>query len=277
MGPGRWGSRGDIKLGVNVAYSDINNTAMLIEIARKQKNYMPELSMGTHFFQDLVESGIRYLPLYPDDPGNFFNEDFFNSSKNMLCELLPDCASFSDAVKVIDISSVSGGNLAHILMNADDERAYAILSEPVLQNEFNLFKTGLISSSTSPDFHWKWRMNYAEHIASKLDKEKFGVECFYVFGSVKNATAGPGSDIDILIHFKGNENQKKELLLWLEGWSLCLGRLNEIRTGTKTDKLLDIHIITDEDIKKRDSYAVKIGSSHDPALPLCMGNDINKT
>ena len=34
MGPGRWGSRGDIKLGVSVTYSDINNTAVLIEIAR---------------------------------------------------------------------------------------------------------------------------------------------------------------------------------------------------------------------------------------------------
>ncbi len=50
MGPGRWGSRGDIKLGVNVTYSDIKNTAMLIEIARREKNYVPEPSFGTHFF-----------------------------------------------------------------------------------------------------------------------------------------------------------------------------------------------------------------------------------
>ncbi|MBP7508500.1 MAG: nucleotidyltransferase domain-containing protein [Prolixibacteraceae bacterium] len=276
MGPGRWGSRGDIKLGVNVAYSDINNTAMLIEIARKQKNYMPELSMGTHFFQDLVESEIKYLPLYPDDPGNFFNENFFNNSVNILPDLLPGYSAFSDTVKVIDIADSSGGNMLHILMNADEERAYAILSEPVLQNDFNFFKTGNFSSSSNPDFHWRWRMNYAEHIASRLDKEKFGVIGFYVFGSVKNATAGPGSDIDVLIHFKGNENQRNDLLLWLDGWSLCLGRLNEIRTGTKTDKLLDIHIITDEDIQKRDSYAVKIGSSHDPALPLSLGTELNK-
>ncbi|MCK4754169.1 MAG: PEP/pyruvate-binding domain-containing protein, partial [Calditrichia bacterium] len=48
MGPGRWGSRGDIKLGVNVTYSDINNTAVLIEIARKKGNYVPDLSFGTH-------------------------------------------------------------------------------------------------------------------------------------------------------------------------------------------------------------------------------------
>jgi len=72
MGPGRWGSRGDIKLGVSVTYSDINNTAMLIEIARKTGDYLPDLSFGTHFFQDLVESEIRYLPLYPDN-GGFLN------------------------------------------------------------------------------------------------------------------------------------------------------------------------------------------------------------
>ncbi|MCK5033861.1 MAG: PEP/pyruvate-binding domain-containing protein, partial [Calditrichia bacterium] len=47
MGPGRWGSRGDIKLGVNVTYSDINNTAMLIEIAKRKKDYTPDLSFGT--------------------------------------------------------------------------------------------------------------------------------------------------------------------------------------------------------------------------------------
>ncbi|MCB0316018.1 MAG: pyruvate, phosphate dikinase, partial [Calditrichaeota bacterium] len=44
MGPGRWGSRGDIKLGVSVTYSGINNTAVLIEIARRQKDYVPDVS-----------------------------------------------------------------------------------------------------------------------------------------------------------------------------------------------------------------------------------------
>ena len=37
MGPGRWGSRGDYRLGVPVTYSDINNTAVLVEIARKAR------------------------------------------------------------------------------------------------------------------------------------------------------------------------------------------------------------------------------------------------
>jgi len=54
MGPGRWGSRGDIRLGVQVNYADINNTAALIEVARQKLKYVPELSFGTHFFQDAV-------------------------------------------------------------------------------------------------------------------------------------------------------------------------------------------------------------------------------
>ena len=44
----------------------------------------------------------------------------------------------------------------------------------------------------------------AERIAADLDAERFGVEALYVFGSVKNATAGPGSDIDLLIHVEGD-------------------------------------------------------------------------
>lgn len=279
MGPGRWGSRGDIKLGVSVAYSDINNTAMLIEIARKQKNYVPELSLGTHFFQDLVESNIRYLPLYPDDTGIFFNESFFSDSKNRLDELLPDFASFSDVIKVIDIPGSSDGNVLHVLMNANEERAFGILAEPLQQNDFSIFKTDIFNSTGSQDFHWRWRMSYAEHIASKLDPEKFGVMGFYVFGSVQNATAGPASDIDLLIHFRGTETQRNELMLWLEGWSLCLSRINFLRTGSKTEKLLDIHIVTDEDIKNHTSYAVKIGASSEAAfsLPLVKENKKNLT
>ncbi len=72
IGPGRWGSRGDIRLGVPVTYADISNAAVLIEIARQRGGYVPDLSFGTHFFQDLVESSIRYLPLYPDDPETIF-------------------------------------------------------------------------------------------------------------------------------------------------------------------------------------------------------------
>ena len=130
VGPGRWGSRGDIKLGVPVTYSDINNTAMLIEVARQRGNYLPELSFGTHFFQDLVEASIRYLPLYPDDPTTAFNELFFRRSRNVLQELLPEFAHLAETLRVIDVPLETGGLILRVLMNADLDQAVGFLSSP---------------------------------------------------------------------------------------------------------------------------------------------------
>ena len=110
----------------------------------------------------------------------------------------------------------------------------------------------------------------ARRIASELDPRKFGVKAFYVFGSAKNATAGPASDIDILLHFDGTENQRNDLLLWLDGWSRCLSEMNFLRTGYRTEGLLDVHLITDKDITERSSFAVKIDAITDPARKLPM-------
>ncbi len=129
MGPGRWGSRGDIKLGVSVDYSDINNTAMLIEIARRKGDYVPELSFGTHFFQDLVEAEIRYLPLYPDDACTIFNETFLRETVNALPTLLPEYAWLSDTIRVIDLRQLPEPMFLSVVMNAEKEEALGFLTK----------------------------------------------------------------------------------------------------------------------------------------------------
>jgi len=270
MGPGRWGSRGDVKLGVNVTYSDINNTAVLIEIARKRGNYVPELSFGTHFFQDLVEASIRYLPLYPDDEGIKFNENFLQTRDNKLTQLLPEFSRLERIIKVIDISETKNGLFLRILMNAELDEAVGFLSDQSFKEQrkekFSEYSEEL------PDTQWRWRLKMAEKIASELEAEKFGVKGIYLFGSTKNTSAAPGSDIDLLIHDIGDKKQRSDLSLWLDGWSLCLGEINYLRTGYKTDKLLDIHFVTDEDIENKNSYAVKIGAVTDAARPLSLKN-----
>ncbi len=127
MGPGRWGSRGDIKMGVQVGYSDINRTAILIEIARSKKGYVPDLSFGTHFFQDLVEAGIRYLPLYPDSEGVVFNEEFFDSAHNCLPKMVPGSRELAHVVKVIRVEREVSDATVTVLMDGDTERAMAYL------------------------------------------------------------------------------------------------------------------------------------------------------
>lgn len=266
MGPGRWGSRGDIKLGVNVTYSEINNTAALIEVARKTGGYVPDLSFGTHFFQDLVEAGILYLPLYPDDDGTVFNEQFLMHSPNLMPRLLPDYAELSDTVRLIDVQTATDGLELRLLMNADLDEAVAILAPP--HTELGPPVVAPTPERAPHVNHWQWRMRMAQQIASYLDPDRFGVVAMYVFGSTKNASAGPASDIDLLVHVRGSEDQRRELSLWLDGWSKSLDEVNYLQTGYRTGGLLDVHIVTDEDIANRTSYASKIDAVTDAARPL---------
>jgi pyruvate,water dikinase len=271
MGPGRWGSRGDIKLGVSVTYSDINNTAMLIEIANQQDDNLPEPSFGTHFFQDLVEASIRYLPLYPDNSKAIFNQEFITTQENMLPKMLPDFAHFADVIRVIDLPASTDGHVLHVYMNANIGEAVAMLGEPSGVTDLERKSSETEPSRLTSDIHWRWRLQMVENIAAQLDPERFGVKAMYILGSTKNATAGPQSDIDIVIHFQGTKEQRRELMTWFEGWSLSLSQINYMRTGYKTDGLLDIHIVTDEDIEKRLGYAARIGAISDPARPLALG------
>jgi hypothetical protein len=127
MGPGRWGSS-NIDLGVKVTYADIYNTCVLVEIAMGKDGETPEVSYGTHFFQDLVESGIYPLPLYPDDEGVIFNRAFLDSAPNVLSELLPADAPYADLVKVIDLAAASGGRFLEVVMDGEQEQALAYLT-----------------------------------------------------------------------------------------------------------------------------------------------------
>jgi len=270
IGPGRWGSRGDMRLGVSVTYSDINNTAALLEVARRKGNYLPELSFGTHFFQDLVESDIPYLPLYPDDDDVSFNELFLLRSTNILPEIVPAFRHLEETVRVIDVPRETGGKVLRVLLNSDLDEAVGLLEEPRADSE--IARTGGEvrggADEPLPEGHWRWRQQMAERIAADLEPERFGVRGLYVFGSTKNATAGPNSDLDLIVHFAGSPAQEKALQTWLEGWSLCLAEANYLRTGYRSGGLLDIHMVTDDDIARQTSYAAKIGAVTDAARPL---------
>jgi hypothetical protein len=142
MGPGRWGSRGDIRLGVPVTYADISRTAVLVEIARKKGSYLPDVSFGTHFFNDLVESGIHYLPLYPDDSGVVWNDNFLTGSANCLAEVVPEYADMAGVVRVIRVADAADGQFLQLVMDAESDRALAYLAQ-------RQGKTGLQNSRPS--------------------------------------------------------------------------------------------------------------------------------
>ncbi|HEA51081.1 PEP/pyruvate-binding domain-containing protein [Marinobacter antarcticus] len=65
IGPGRWGTSSP-ELGVPVRFADIAGVAVLVEVAEMEGDMVPDLSYGSHFFQDLVETGIAYVALFPN-------------------------------------------------------------------------------------------------------------------------------------------------------------------------------------------------------------------
>lgn len=103
IGPGRWGTTTP-SLGVPVRFSEINNVKVLIEVSYIHGNLMPELSYGTHFFQDLVETNIFYVALFTEKSEVIFNNQLFLHYKNKLVEFLPESKVYENVIKVYDLS-----------------------------------------------------------------------------------------------------------------------------------------------------------------------------
>jgi pyruvate,water dikinase len=270
IGPGRWGSRGDIKLGVRVTYSDINNSAMVIEVARKKGNYVPDVSFGTHFFQDLVESGIRYLPLYPDDPGVKFNESFLLSAPNRLPDLLPEFAALAGSLRVIDVPEATGGKVLRVLMNGDREMAVAMFTEPGAAIRAAL-EPEQAAKHRDDSGHAHWRLHMAAQIAAHCDAERWGVKAIYVFGEPKSGVVSTGSPIKLALRFQGSAQQRRELEAWLQGWSVSLAEMNYLRTGFRAEGLLDVHFLGGRDVKGIGQVAARVNAEPDTIQELPLG------
>lgn len=102
IGPGRWGSSTP-SLGVPVSFAEICNASVLIEVAQEEGGFMPELSFGTHFFQDLVETKIFYVALFPGREKVVFNHAKLNEFENEFVNYLPDYSKWQTVVQVFDV------------------------------------------------------------------------------------------------------------------------------------------------------------------------------
>jgi len=81
IGPGRWGSS-NADLGVPIGYGDIYHAGALVELAGEHGGLPAEPSLGTHFFQDLLEAQIYPLALQMDNPATIFKREFFDQAEN---------------------------------------------------------------------------------------------------------------------------------------------------------------------------------------------------
>ncbi len=101
IAPGRWGTS-TTGLGVPVAFAEINRAAVLVEVTDPSMDFTPELSFGSHFFQDLVETGIFFAAIDRSRRGVGFNPAQVTAQPNLLPSLIGE-TGLDDVVHVADL------------------------------------------------------------------------------------------------------------------------------------------------------------------------------
>ena len=116
VGPGRWGTSMP-SLGVPVSFAEINTAAVVCELSLMHEGLIPDVSLGTHFFNDLVEMDMLYLAVSPGREGHVLNEGYLRQQPNQLARLLPAAGELADALRVIDSGHLTNGGA--IFLNVD--------------------------------------------------------------------------------------------------------------------------------------------------------------
>ena len=76
---------------------------VICEMEEKGAGYNPELSYGSHIFQDLVESEILYTAVFNNEKTIHFSPEKLESSKDIFSEF-EQSQALSDIVHIYDVS-----------------------------------------------------------------------------------------------------------------------------------------------------------------------------
>src|SRR5690606_22858977 len=101
IGPGRWGTQSPA-LGIPVHFGEISRASVICEVVAMHERLIPDVSLGTHFFNDLVEHDMMYVAYFPKKTGNSVDEDWFRNAPSRLLELEPSAKALDHVVRVID-------------------------------------------------------------------------------------------------------------------------------------------------------------------------------
>lgn len=100
--PGRIGTSSP-ELGIPVVFAEISQFSAILEESYSKVGYVPELSFGSHMFQDLVEADIYYGAIFENDKRLAFNRDLIKNYKNKLFDINSELdEDIYDMIHVVD-------------------------------------------------------------------------------------------------------------------------------------------------------------------------------
>jgi hypothetical protein len=104
-------------------------------------------------------------------------------------------------------------------------------------------QTELLAGRTSRAAdHWRWRHEFAEALARRVDAAGFEIDAIYLGGSTGGGDAGPGSDIDLWILCRGDGATRERLAAWVDGFGACTSEVAHRQTGYRFPAgLIDLH------------------------------------
>lgn len=101
--PGRVGTSSP-ELGVPTAFSDISEYEIICEMEEREAGYNPELSYGSHIFQDLVEAEILYTAVFHNEKTLHFHPEKLITSKDLVSEFEQN-EMLREIVHIYDVSN----------------------------------------------------------------------------------------------------------------------------------------------------------------------------
>lgn len=101
--PGRIGTSSP-ELGVPTTFSDISGFDVICEMSESRAGYMPELSYGSHIFQDLVEAGITYAAIFENEKTLIFEPEKIKQMENHLADFYPEGEGIMDVIGIYSVS-----------------------------------------------------------------------------------------------------------------------------------------------------------------------------
>lgn len=162
--PGRIGTSSP-ELGVPTTFADISEFDVICEVAERSAGYMPELSYGSHIFQDLVEADILYGAVFDNEKTVIFQPELLHNIKNMLTNFYPEGKNLEEIIGVYSVED-AGCMIYH---DMNEERQ-------VFMNIYKIFKKkkakGIFGLEENVINYWTTKV--PEN--AKIIKENYGIE-----------------------------------------------------------------------------------------------------
>lgn len=132
IGPGRWGTTTP-SLGVPASFAEINRMSVIVELALMHEHLSPEVSLATHFLNDLVAADLLYTAVTPDKPGEYFNAGLFGGWPNRLGRVVPDTGKWEPVLMVLDATDLAVDGRS-VLLCADGFEGSLICAAGVIRH-----------------------------------------------------------------------------------------------------------------------------------------------